>query len=304
MSYGRRSSGAAVGVSLFGILVVAVVALIAAFVVWNWDSTDVDEYGLEYSAGPIDGRKFEGLTPPGSSLQFLGMLDYMVKLPANQRTYIVAENTNEGDIGGELITANDSEGVAVQFATSATFELEPDAKKLNTFALEICTKYDDCYDKDGTSNDGWGMMLNDYFRKSQEAALQSVTQQYTVDELMQQDRSEFQREVAEATTRKLNDNMGGQYFTDITFQIQRPIPPNAVQTKYNEQKAAELQTQVKAEEVEQAKQTKLAADELNAIENSEDYIALLEAEAKAKAVEKGNVEFWILPEGQGVDVTK
>src|SRR5687768_11727659 len=88
------------------IVVALVLGLLAAILFFNWDSTDVDEIGLEYSAGPIDGRKFEGVTAPGSSIQFLGVLDYMVKLPANQRTYIVAEDG--GDVsGGQLITATD-----------------------------------------------------------------------------------------------------------------------------------------------------------------------------------------------------
>lgn len=289
---------------LIPIAIIAVMALAFAALVFNWDSTDTDEVGLVYSSGPIEGRHFQEMVPSGSSLQFLGILDYMVKLPANQRTYIVAENANEGDVaGGELITATDSEGVAMQFATSSTFDLNQSADKLNKFYLEICTKYDDCYDKDGTNDDGWAMMLNDYYRKAQESALQQVTQQYTVDQLMQEDRSDFQRMVAAATQQKVEDNMGGEYLTDITFQIQRPIPPTSVQNKYNEQKAAELQTEVKREEVQQAEQQANAAEKLDAIENSEEYIQLRTIEVFEKCVASPNCQLpVVMGEGMGTNV--
>lgn len=296
----RNSRG---NVLVSGIL--AVIVLIFIAIVVSFGSTERDEVGLHYTGGPFEGQSFVKMIPPGSGVKVLGLADSMITLPANQRTYIVAENGDKGDVaGGTLITANDSEGVAVQFATSSTFELDLSADKLNRFALDICTKYEDCYDKDGTADDGWAMMLNDYYRKAQESALQQVTQQYTVDQLMKEDRTVLQGKVAEATEQKLAASMGGKYFTDITFQIQRPIPPAVVQTKYNEQKAAELQTQVKAEEVKQAEQQARAAEELNAIENSDEYIALLDAEAKKQAVEKGQVQFWVLPEGQSINITK
>jgi hypothetical protein len=271
----------------------------------GWDSTDTDERGLVYSAGPLEGKHFRELVQPGSSLQILGWYDYMIKLPANQRTYIVAENGDQGDVaGGKLITATDSEGVALDFATSSTFELDSSAKQLNEFYLKICTKYDDCEDKDGTSDDGWAWMLNDYYRKAQESALQQVTQQYTVDELMKNDRTEFQQEVAESTEEKLQQNMGGEYFTNITFQIQRPIPPNAVQERYNAAKAAELQTQVKAEEVKQAEQQANAAEELaQTLNENPNYLGFRWVEVYEDCVDKPNCQLPILmPEGGGVNV--
>lgn len=286
------------------VVVIALIALLAAVLVFNWDSTDTDEVGLVYSSGPIEGRHFQSMVPQGSSLKFLGVLDYMVKLPANQRTYIVAENADEGDVaGGELITATDSEGVAMKFATSSTFDLNQSADKLKVFYEDICTKYNECFDEDGTNDDGWAMMLNDYYRKAQESALQQVTQQYTVDELMQEDRSVFQQKVADATQQKVDANMGGSYLTDITFQIQRPIPPVAVQNKYNEQKAAELQTEVKREEVAQAEQQANAAEKLDAIENSEEYIQLRTIEMLEDCVNTNGCQLpAVMGEGVGANV--
>ncbi len=283
------------------VIVALLVAVLGVGAVFSVATPDIDEYGLHYSGGPFEGKHFEQLLPPGSGMKVLGLADYMVPLPANQRTYIVSENAGEGDVtGGDLITANDKEGVAIKFATSSTFELDSSPDKLNRFYLDICTKYDDCYDKEGTNTDGWGMMLNDYYRKAQESALQQVTQKYTVDQLMKQDRSEFQRQVAAATEQKVADNLGGKYFTDITFQIQRPIPPKDVQDKYNAAKAAELQTEVKVEEVNQAEQQALAAQELQkTLQNNPGYLELRRIEMYEKCVENGSCSIIPVPENSG-----
>jgi len=302
MNSSSGKSNAIAGV--VGLFVIIIVIVIAALVLFNWDSTDVDEIGLEYSAGPLEGRHFQGMVPPGSSLQFLGVLDYMVKLPANQRTYIVAEDAGEGDVGGELITATDSGGVELRFATSSTFELDTNATQLNKFYLNICTKYNDCYDEDDTNDDGWALMLNDYYRKAQESAIRQATRDYTVDELMKGDMTEFQAKVARLTQSKLEDNMGGSFFTDVTFQIQRPIAPQSVQDRYNEAKAAELQTQVKAEEVKQAEQQNLAAEKLAAtLNNNPNYIELQRIEMLEEGMKNGDVQVVVVPsEGTGTNL--
>lgn len=280
--------------TLIGVAVTIVVAVIAVLFIFNFDSTDVDEYGLKYSAGPIEGKHFEGFVPPGSSLRFLGVLDYMDTLPANQRTYIVGDSGS--DATGDIVVT-DGQGVELGFKTSSTFELVNDPKELNTLNLQICTKYDGCYDNEGTTDDGWGQMLNDYYRKAQESALQTVARQYDTDELMQGDLTEFNKQVADATQEKVQQNMGGKYLTDVTFQIQRPIAPKAVQDKYNAVKAAALQTQVKKQEVNQANQQAKAADQLQeTLQQNPNYLKLRQIEVQEEAVEHGKVTFWVLPD--------
>jgi hypothetical protein len=282
--------------TLLGLGVTLLIAFVAVLIFFRFGSTDVDEYGLKYSAGPIEGKHYEGFSAPGSSLQFLGFLDYMDKLPANQRTYIV------GDRGGDVsepIVVTDGQGVELAFRTSSTFELVSNPTDLNTFNLEICTKYDGC---DG---DGWTYMLNDYYLKAQESALQTVARQYSTDELMQGDLTEFNQKVAEATQQKVADNFGGNYFTDVTFQIQRPLAPTAVQDKYNAAKAAQLQTEVRKEEVNQAKQQANAAEELQkTLEDNPQYIEWQKTEALKDAVDNNNIEFWVLPSDSQVDINK
>lgn len=273
---------------LVGVVFIAIVLLFTVSI----GSTDVDEYGLHYTSGPLEGKEFVKVIPPGSGLNVLGLFDYMDVLPANQRTYIVSENPGEGDVGGDLITAASSDRVSIDFATSSTFELSSDPAALNRFNLEICTKYADGCSPDG---DGWDMMLDEYYRKAQESALQTVARQYTTDELITVDLAEFSRQVADLTEEKLTANFGGHFFTDVTFQVQRPVVPAVVQNKYDEKKAAELQTEIKAQEVEQAEQQALAAEKLSDLGSDPNYIKLQQTEILKDAVAKGEIEFWVLP---------
>jgi hypothetical protein len=281
--------------TLIGIAVAALFVLIISLFVFTWGSTERDEYGLVYSAGPIEGQHFQTFVAPGSSLKFLGILDYMDTLPANQRTYIVGD---KGDDVTHPIVVTDGKGVELGFKTSSTFELVNDPAKLDTLNIQVCTKYDGCDDE------GWQMMLNDYYRKAQESALQTVARQYNTDELMQGDLSEFNQKVAKETQEKVAQNMGDNYLTDVTFQIQRPIAPHAVQEQYDNIKAASLQTEVRKQEVQQAEQQANAAEKLSEVTKNPNYIEWQRTEALKDAVAKGQVEFWVLPETSQVDINK
>ncbi len=282
---------------LFTLLFLAGVVFIAFLFIVRFGSTDVDEYGLHYSSGPIEGKQFVKVVPPGSGLRPLGLLDEFVKLPANQRTYIVAsDGTGDSD---QPIIVTDSEGVAYEFETSATFELPgPDqAELLSTFRDNICTKYADCQDA------GWGMMLDDYMLKAQQSALNAEVRTMTTDELMTGDISSLQRRVAETTEDKLAQNMDGRYFQDITFQIQRPVPPERVQDRYDEAKAQELQTEVKKELVAQAEQEAKAAQKLaQTLNTNPNYLQLEYIRMLEKGMENGSIQFYALPAGTDMNV--
>jgi hypothetical protein len=273
----------------------AVVVLLVILFTVGFGSTERDEYGLVYSAGPIEGQHYQKLVQPGSSLQLFGLLDYMDTLPANQRTYIVGGD--HADVS-EGIVVTDAQGVELTFKTSSTFELVNNEQDLNTFNIEICTKYDDC------DEDGWNQMLNDYYLKAQETALQTVVRQYDTDQLMQGDLTEVNQKVASATQERVEANLGGRYFTDVTFQIQRPIAPQKVQEQYNAVKAAALQTEVRKQEVNQAEQQARAAEKLNSVTKNPNYIEWQKTEALKDAVKSGQVEFWVLPSDTQLDINK
>ena len=275
----------------------AIGILLAIFVLGgllSWDSTDVDEIGLHYSGGPVEGRKFEKIVPPSTSGTIYGPLDTVEKLPANQRTYTISKVASESDTGrSDFIGAANSEGVEIEYETSTYFELNRDPEVLREFYEKVCTKYDGC------QGESWNLMLNDNLRKAQETTLQNVSRQFSTDELRLDDGlPEIQRATAEALQESVNSNLGGPYFTISSFQINdNEVPPN-IAKGYSEVKAEELRTQAAAQRVDQAEQQANAAEELAAtLENNPGYLELREIEVQEKAVEQGQVPVLFVPEG-------
>src|SRR5688572_12866910 len=84
----------------------------------------VDQVGLYYNGGPIEGNSFERVVLPGSGTVVLGPSDRIKWLPAGQRNYIVSKNSEEGDRrGADFIEVPAKGGVAVQFEVSVYFKL-------------------------------------------------------------------------------------------------------------------------------------------------------------------------------------
>lgn len=278
--------------------VLAGVFVFAAYGLFSWDSTDVDEVGLHYSGGPIEGRAFEALVPPSTSGTFYGPLDTVVKLPANQRTYIVSKGADGDRAGGDTLTAKNAEGVAVAYETTVWFRLNQDPQVLKEFYEQVCTKYAECYDDPDTNDDGWGRMLNDNVRKVQETTLQNASRRVSTDAVVQDANAlqGIQEDVARQLTRTVNANLGGPFFEDIRFQINSVEVPEEVAKGYDRIKAAELLTQTRQQEVAQATAQADAARALDEASQSEGYIEIRRIEALQSAVDKGQVQFWVLPE--------
>jgi hypothetical protein len=58
----------------------------------------MDQYTLVYQGGPLDGRNFEKMIPPGQGRFWKGNLQNIYMYPATQRTYIVSNSPDVGDM--------------------------------------------------------------------------------------------------------------------------------------------------------------------------------------------------------------
>ena len=247
----------------------------------------VDEVGLYYNGGAIEGNSFERVILPGSGTALLGPSDQIKWLPAGQRNYIVSKNTDEGDrAGADFIEVPAKGGVPVQFEVSVYFKLNTSTapiaigdKKyaggiLQRFWEEIGKRYS------ADSDDGWDAMLNDNFRKIIEASMRQKVFNYSVDELYANSEGEasgkedailkIQNEIATQIKENINQGLGGQYFCGPTFDRNKPDtcpdfqfiinsaePPDAVRESFaaqriaaNEVVTAQNRAQAKAAEAE------------------------------------------------------
>ena len=84
--------------------------------------------------------------------------------------------------------------------------------------------------------------------------------------------------------------MGGAYLEVSEFQVNNLHLPTSVINEYEQLTARQVETQ-------QAEQQALTAKELEAtLKNNPQYLELRKTQAFEKAVEKGQVEFWVLPQ--------
>jgi regulator of protease activity HflC (stomatin/prohibitin superfamily) len=263
--------------------VVIVAALMITLVSVTWASTGVKEIGLHYSGGPIEGQSFDNVIAPGQPIRPIGIADSVYKLPSNQRTYITGDSSG-ADSG--VITATNSNGNQVEFETSMTFQVNTTPDVVSAFYEDICTKYQNCQDA------GWNLMLDDYLRKVQETTLQSVSRSISSEDMAKDPDvlANVGQQVNERLPAQIESTMGGAYLEVSEFQVNNLHLPTSVINEYEQLTARQVETQ-------QAEQQALTAKELEAtLKNNPQYLELRKTQAFEKAVEKGQVEFWVLPQ--------
>ena len=263
--------------------VVIVAALMITLVSVTWASTGVKEIGLHYSGGPIEGQSFDNVIAPGQPIRPIGIADSVYKLPSNQRTYITGDSSG-ADSG--VITATNSNGNQVEFETSMTFQVNTTPDVVSAFYEDICTKYQNCQEA------GWNLMLDDYLRKVQETTLQSVSRSISSEDMAKDPDvlTNIGQQVNERLPAQIESTMGGAYLEVSEFQVNNLHLPTSVINEYEQLTARQVETQ-------QAEQQALTAKELEAtLKNNPQYLELRKTQAFEKAVEKGQVEFWVLPQ--------
>lgn len=209
---------------------VALLAGVMVFGVGCSTQAAVDEVGLHFSGGPIEGRKFQRVINPGSGSTILGIADDVFWLPVGQRNYIVSKKAREGDRATpDYIRVPTRGGVMMDFEISVYFKLNTstdDIKDfkggtLRKFYEEICRKYK-C-----DTDDGWDQMLNDNFRKVIETSMRQKVFNFGVEELYANIEGgesgkadaiqKIQDEIAGALKDNINTSLGGNYFCGPTF---------------------------------------------------------------------------------------
>lgn len=194
-----------------------------------WKSTPVDQIGLHYSGGPIEGTKFQKVVEPGSGRRFLGLADNLVLLPVTQRDYTA--NRDEGSDGAPIV-APAKGGVEMLFEVAAYFTLNTGDKTVRQFYERVCVKFD-C-----DTEDGWDEMLRVNFRGPIEQAIQQEIRAFTVDQLyagvtntsaplVGDDQAvaileQVQNNIAADLKENINTVLGGAYFCGPTFSRAKP----------------------------------------------------------------------------------
>jgi regulator of protease activity HflC (stomatin/prohibitin superfamily) len=198
----------------------------------------VDEIGLYYTGGPVQGKHFKRVINPGSGSTFLGFGDDVKWLPAGQRNYIVSKKTDEGDRKvADFIRVPARGGVNMDFEVSVYFRLNTHTGDIEGYKGGTLRRFWEAIGKkySADSEKGWDAMLNDNFRKIIETSMRQKVFTFTVDELYANAEGaasgredailKIQNEIASALKDNINTTLGGEFFCGPTFDAIKPECP-------------------------------------------------------------------------------
>lgn len=267
--------------------------------------TPRDHIGISYGGGPIEGAHFQRIVEPGSGLFFNGLRDQLYLYPVTQRNYIISHNPSEGDVKAkDSITAPSKDRVNVEYETAVYFKLNTD--KLRKFHEQIGLKFH------AWEEEGWDQMLRQSFRQQIEVSLQRESRSYALADIFanRDTLAEIQNGIAQDLKGNVARILGDDYFcgptyepggtcTDFRFAIKRVHLPGSVLEAYAANRTSEINVLTKQNEIKQRQAEAKAIEALNAaLERAGDSYVLL------KAIESGKVEFWVIPDGQGLTVQR
>jgi hypothetical protein len=230
------------------LLLVAVLALAGCTA-----STEPDQIGLQYGAGPIESTKFVDCVNP-SEREGLGIFDEFYAYPAGTRTYTFDDPGDRGPI--EIA---DEDGQPLSVPGVLTFSLNTDCEVLQQFHERIGLKY-------GASGDGvtqWGELLADYLGQPLRSAMRDAAASYTWKELYSDaaKRTEWENEVKELLPEYVSDLAEGDFFRNFTLLAQVPQPGGNLLRQITEQNTQverlntiEAQKAAQEAEIEQMRQ--------------------------------------------------
>lgn len=297
---GKRRRGGAVWI-IVGIVVVVLLAftpiLRTAFV-----KTPRDRIGLSYGGGPIEGNHFQRIIEPGSSLQFNGIFDQLYLYPSDQRSYIISAGPESTEGSPDYVAAPTSDRVQVQFQVAIYFKLNTNPEVLQQFHEEIGLRYQ------AYGSAGWARAIQEIFQPQVEGAIQEEARSSTVADLYgDADRlAEVQQAVQTRLSERLEQSLGARFFCspsfstgeecgDMAFVIKRVDVPDNVAKAFEGNRTSEIAIKTKQNEVEQRKQEAEGIAALaDALDATGGQYPLL------KAIESGQINFWVLPQDGGV----
>lgn len=304
-------------VAIITTLIVVGIIITALTAGFPLDKTPQGKVTVLVGGGFFEANTVEGIKTPDDGVYFKGWYDHAYDYPITQRSYVTSVSDRSSDAAPQNGVVPAKDGVQMQFETAAYFKLNPDL--VGDFHNNIGIR------TEAWTERGWERMMSQYFGKVEQDTIRSFARRYTVDQLycpqcLDESASEFddffseaERQIGQQLRENLERVQGAQYFcgpdstpgncTDIEFVINnvKPAADNVTQ------KYAQLRTSGTEIEIQQnnVKASRLQAQAARALTKkgtlTDDYVRLRYVEALQRAIESGNIQFWVL-NGQNVTV--
>lgn len=313
---GRAKDGAGRAVARaggFGVVALVIILAISFFALNPFKKTPRELIGLSYGGGPFEGARFQDVVQPGSNLFFHGWGDPLYLYPVTQRNYIISKRAGEGDVGrSDFVPAPSADRIEVDYEVAVYFKLN--LSKVQEFHETIGLKYRAwCDEGDETCSIGWERMLRDSFRQQIEFALQRESRRYPVADIYADQTTlvEIQSDVGTVLKENVNEILGDDYFCgptyslvdptacpDFEFVIKRVTIPQDVLIAFESNRTSEIAVLTKRNEVRQAEfESQAIQKRQQALERCGQICVLYEA------VKGGAIDFWVIPDTQGLNLT-
>lgn len=266
-------------------------------------STQPDEAGLTYNAGPISDTAFDTCVGPGNR-DWDGPGDQHYTYPFGQRTF--AFGGDEG-LDGAAISVVTSDNVTMSVSGVTTFALNTDCKTLQQFHERIGIKFQ-AWMEDGQTTDGWRDMLNIYLKQPLEKAMDAVSKKYGYKALYSDPavKEKWEDEIVTLASTFIKDQSGADYFCqpgyagagpcgNAVLTLQSPVPPENIRAALTAEQEAVAQNNAQKQKNETVRTELESIRELVKVLGPEAYVLY-------KAIQDGKVSVVPVPAGSGINV--
>lgn len=255
-------------------------------------STEPNQQGLWYKAGPLTSTHFDECILPGTRKLTGGLSDKTFVYPAGQRNFEFSDN---GSADAGTIVALTKDNVELRTSGVVRFELTRDCESLTKFHEEIGLSNVAYFD--GEESEGWFPMLNKYLHASLQRAVNEATQEFDWKELYNnvEVKAAWEKKVSELLPRFVQQSMDGEYFENYSLTIQKPaLPDDILQALLDTQAAIEQNNA-------QLQRNNTVETEAESIQRLVDILGP-DGYNTYQAIKDGKITIYPIPQGSGVIV--
>lgn len=257
-------------------LAVAIPAIIGA--IGGFTKTNGGEVAVVRNGGWLDDNKIREVIDPGSSVTWSGWWSVVHRYPAQQRFYTITSTGNGDRTGVDVVTVPSSDGVNMGIEGTFYFNLNLDHNVLMEFDNKFGTRQ--FRGADGTmrnawdGDEGWSSFLDQIIRPVIDNDLREQVNSFRCSELVSScalvqnqggnkpqpaggqssngNIAKVQNAINTSLQQDIRNTLGGDYLTNIHFNLSRVTLPESVQAAVDKAQAAYAQVSESQARVSQA----------------------------------------------------
>lgn len=262
-SYDRDYSPKAVAIGIGAGIAVFTVAAFGIGSLTAMKSTSAGEVGVVRNGAPWDNKNVKEILKPGHGATYIGWWSDYHKYPATQSSYTITDDPKEGSQPGvDVISVPSADGVQMGVQGTLYYTLNIDPATLTEFDNKFGTRSFTYGGKSGHAYDGaegFGIFENQIVRPVINNAVRQAIATKRCSELLascalvqntgQQvdltkvpngnvNINDVQQAIDEALKNDINATLGGNYFINIKFTLNKVDVPQNVQDAINQAQTA------------------------------------------------------------------